>query len=193
MNNTLSNNLSICRKQPSSKDGEVNDSLQKVESGITNEKIDIKKIKQEKAAADAAAKEARDEYTKSRGPRTKGVLFRRLLDGTLINADLSEEQIAKREERKQAKIKKIQEKMEKRELKRLQAKKGKEEKLKKTNISAESKNCAVQSEEKVPNKNQSPAKVKTLNPAPPPPVSAWVAGEYHIRYYFQIFFFVQFH
>lgn len=73
-------------------------------------------------------------------------------------------------------LKKFKKKMEKRELKRLQAKKGKEEKLKKTNISPESKSCAVQSEEKVPNKNQSPAKVKTLNPAPPPPVSAWVAG-----------------
>lgn len=37
---------------------------------------------------------------KKKGPRTRGVLFKRLSDGSLVNADLSEEELVKRAERK---------------------------------------------------------------------------------------------
>ena len=37
---------------------------------------------------------------KKNGPRTRGVLFKRLPDGSIVNADLSDEELAKRAERK---------------------------------------------------------------------------------------------
>lgn len=152
----------------------VNVSLKESKQFTNNEVIDYEKLKNEK---EAAAKKARAEYTKNRGPRTKGVLFRRLEDGTLIYADLSEEEILKREERKKAKIKKIQEKMEKRELKRIQAK-ARKEKLKDSKLSSKAQDLTSTSPKEKKNERPSTthAKAKTYTPAPPPSVSAWKAG-----------------
>jgi len=51
----------------------------------------------------AAECEARIEHRRTRNPRTRGVLFRYLEDGSLMNADLSEREVAKRLERKMKK------------------------------------------------------------------------------------------
>ena len=48
----------------------------------------------------AAERAARIEHRRIRNPRTRGVLFRRMEDGSLMNADLSEREITKRLERK---------------------------------------------------------------------------------------------
>jgi len=141
---------------------------------IDNEEELAENQKNEKEYAEAEAKTARTEYSKSRGPRTKGVLFRRLPDGSLVNADLTEEQLQKREAKKLARMKKIQEKMEKREKKKLQAKLKKKEKKDKY-ISSESSEEMNEIDEQESN-NASRSKKKTYTPAPPPPVSAWKAG-----------------
>ena len=163
----------------------VNVTLKVSDRCSNDEVIDNEKSKKEK---EAAAKKARVEYSKTRGPRTKGVLFRRLDDGTLINADLSEEEILRREEKKKAKIKKIQEKMEKREMKRIQAK-ARKEKLKdsktlKTQDLVQSPSRGKKNERAPPEQ----PKAKTYTPAPPPSVSAWKAGKFDIPIIFFSYF-----
>merc|ERR1712238_241331 len=61
------------------------------------------KSKEEFLAKRAAEKKARMEHRRTRGPRTQGVLFKRLPDGSVVNADLSEEEIAKRNAAEKAK------------------------------------------------------------------------------------------
>jgi hypothetical protein len=56
----------------------------------------IQKSKEEYYARVAAEKKARIEHRKIRKPRTRGVLFKRLEDGTIVNADLSAEELARR-------------------------------------------------------------------------------------------------
>ena len=68
------------------------------EDGLTEEQK--LKIKEEYLAKRLAERALRMEHRRNRKPRTRGVLFKRLPDGTLVNADLSEEEIAKRVERR---------------------------------------------------------------------------------------------
>jgi len=57
-------------------------------------------LRKEYLAKWAAERAARIEHRRTRNPRTRGVLFRRLEDGSLMNADLSEREVTKRLERK---------------------------------------------------------------------------------------------
>merc|ERR1712157_411763 len=95
------------------------------EEKIVEEKTVEEKSSEEKVVAEEkvaiVGKVTSVEVLKKWGPRTKGVLFRRQPDGTLINADLTEEQIARREERIKARIARELAKEEKRK-ERLRAK-----------------------------------------------------------------------
>jgi len=64
----------------------------------------IEKSKREFYARVAAERAARIEHRRTRKPRTRGVLFKREADGTIVNADLSEEEITKRAERQMKKL-----------------------------------------------------------------------------------------
>jgi len=134
------------------------------------------------------------------GPRTKGVLFRRQADGTLVNADLSEEEIVRREERRKAKIarelakeekrnerlKAKEEKSKAREARRQQLKeakrKDKEDSISKRKFN--SNNRKQHKEKCVYGETKSEGTIpKAVNfksqhfiPAPTPAVSAWEAG-----------------
>jgi len=136
------------------------------------------------------------------GPRTKGVLFRRQADGTIVNADLSEEEIARREERRKAKIERELAKEEKRK-ERVRAKEEKfkaREAQKQQLIEAKRKeredgiekhksnpnnrkhhkekssDSVTKSEGAIPQTVSLKPKPKPFIPAPPPAVSAWESG-----------------
>lgn len=127
------------------------------------------------------------------GPRTKGVLFRRLPDGTLVNADLSEEEIARREERRKAKLERELAKEEKRKERlkakeeKLKAKEARKQQLKesKRKDKDEVKQNGKQEEKAASDGEAKPDKAVPKNtnhksqpfvPAPPPAISAWEAG-----------------
>eukprot|EP00591_Stephanopyxis_turris_P008428 CAMPEP_0195512922 /NCGR_PEP_ID=MMETSP0794_2-20130614/4711_1 /TAXON_ID=515487 /ORGANISM="Stephanopyxis turris, Strain CCMP 815" /LENGTH=554 /DNA_ID=CAMNT_0040640811 /DNA_START=1431 /DNA_END=3095 /DNA_ORIENTATION=+ len=110
--------------------------------------------KAEREAILAAAKAARAEDRKTRGPRTNGVLFRKLPDGSIVNADLTEEELTLRAERKLAKLNRM--KQRKIDAKRSRSKK----------------NAEASTEVDVPVTPKS----KPFVLAPPPAVSAWNAG-----------------
>jgi len=67
------------------------------------ERLEREASKEEYLAKRLEERLARIEHQRTRKPRTRGVLFRRLEDGTLMNADLSEKEVAKRLERKMKK------------------------------------------------------------------------------------------
>lgn len=140
--------------------------------------VDVReKRKKEIAASLAAAKLAREEDRKTRGPRTKGVLFRRLPDGTLINADLSLEELARREERQKAKFERARIKKEKIKLKLAKIEKKKADKAAALSARNKSKQSAKSSSGKQGTKSASTTPLKTkFVLAPSPPVSAWEAG-----------------
>ena len=104
----------------------------------------------------AAERAARLEHRRTRKPRTKGVLWKRLPDGTLVNADLSEEEIARRAEKKLSRENKKQ------------SKPSNPKKNKKTSQKNEN--------EKEKTETKAPVKKKEFVPAPKPSVSAWVSG-----------------
>jgi len=140
--------------------------------------VDVReKRKKEIAASLAAAKLAREEDRKTRGPRTKGVLFRRLPDGTLINADLSLEELARREERQKAKFERARIKKDKIKLKLAKIEKKKADKAAALSARNKSKQSAKSSSGKQGTKSASTTPLKTkFVLAPSPPVSAWEAG-----------------
>ena len=117
-----------------------------------------KKNREKFLALRAAERAARAEHRRTRKARTNGVLWRRLPDGSLVNADLSEEEIARRAEKKLS-----------RENKKLgKASNSKHSKAKKQSHADES--------EKEITESKIPPKKKEFVPAPKPSVSAWVSG-----------------
>ena len=79
------------------KDAELDE--QKSES---SEKLNKEKSKEAYLAKRETERTARIEHRRTRRPRTQGVLFKRLPDGTIVNADLSESDLAKRRKGKHA-------------------------------------------------------------------------------------------
>lgn len=143
------------------------------------------KISQNKLESEAAAKAARDEHRLKRGPRTKGVLYRRLPDGTFVNADLSDEEIGKLEEKKKVKLAKQlarEARAKAREKDRNKAKnkeqnmmnRDENKKNQKDNTRKEKATSSQDNSTEVP-KSVS-FKPKSFVPAPAPAVSAWEAG-----------------
>jgi len=145
---------------------------------IVHHKIDIEDTIDDRDKLEAAAKEVRKEDRRTRGPRTKGVLFRRLPCGTLVNADLSEGEIAKREKRKKAKLEKIKAKEERMKAKEERIRKAKEERIKakEERMNAEKKTTKKSPDKTTPKTPPARIQPKIFVPAPPPPVSAWKAG-----------------
>eukprot|EP00553_Chaetoceros_curvisetus_P006841 CAMPEP_0204625864 /NCGR_PEP_ID=MMETSP0717-20131115/11499_1 /ASSEMBLY_ACC=CAM_ASM_000666 /TAXON_ID=230516 /ORGANISM="Chaetoceros curvisetus" /LENGTH=495 /DNA_ID=CAMNT_0051641651 /DNA_START=41 /DNA_END=1526 /DNA_ORIENTATION=- len=114
----------------------------------------------------AAEKLARIKHRQTRGPRTKGVLFKRLSDNSLVNVDL-----IKRSEERELRKKRKQ------ELKQKQ----KERKYAESNSKTGSKDTTLkhqpdQKEQKVDNKESKTASPSKFVPAPAPAKSAWSAG-----------------
>jgi hypothetical protein len=118
--------------------------------------------KEEWVEQEAAAKVAREEFSRKRGPRTKGVLFRRLEDGSLMNTDLGDDHSRKR----------------------TGGRKGKVEKGK--SVKDDVKPSVIEEPDKSPSPakadnatSQSPPTEKPNHfvPAPTPSVSAWKLGE----------------
>merc|ERR1712161_136419 len=167
--------------QPSPNDNEMVDV--DVEIQIAFEESSSEQQRQERAVqqqqlvlrhVEESRAKARMEHRRTRGPRTQGVLFKRLPDGSVVNADLSEEEIAKRNERKlprqeernNAKVSKSKREKAK-EKKRNAAEKAKEVKLDKC-ISDQA--ISTDTAENINNAN------KSFIPSPGPKVSAWVSG-----------------
>merc|ERR1712238_87081 len=146
-----------------SKASQEEESIQE-EDSMTSSKNKLIKSKEEFLAKRAAEKKARMEHRRTRGPRTQGVLFKRLPDGSVVNADLSEEEIAKRNERK---LQRQEERNNAKEKKRNAAEKAKEVKLDKC-ISDQA--ISTDTAENINNAN------KSFIPSPGPKVSAWVSG-----------------
>lgn len=184
-----SNNMELPESLPPSvKDDEAEPSRTKEQDETKTDSLVKRTIFEEKGAPIHGLKKW--------GPRTKGVLFRRQPDGTVVNADLSEEEIARREERRKAKIARELAREEKRK-ERLQAIKAREERkqqLKEAKRKDKEESTAKrkfhpdnrkQHREKSPDsgtKSQGaiPKDVKLKSqsfvPAPPPAVSAWATG-----------------
>jgi hypothetical protein len=116
-----------------------------------------KKNREKFLALKAAERAARVEHRRTRRPRTKGVLWKRSPDGTLVNADLSEEEIARRAEKRLSRENKKQAKVS-----------NAKQKIKKLSHADEI--------EKEKTETKIPPKKKEFVPAPKPSVSAWVSG-----------------
>lgn len=129
--------------------------------------------KEEFLAKRAAERAARASHRLTRKPRTRGVLFKRLEDGTIVNADLSAEELTKREERR---------------LKKEAQKLAKSNKSHKHDASRRSRNVTNYDQNNNDKANDSndcksngsneaeKKESKPLMPSPGPSVSAWVAG-----------------
>lgn len=130
--------------------------------------------KEEFLAKRAEERAARALHRRTRKPRTRGVLFKRLEDGTIVNADLTEEERTMREERR---------------LKREAQKLAKSNRPPKHDMSRRSRNGNNEqsTSKEVSNDDNNDGKTnatndtenkesKPLTPSPGPSVSAWVAG-----------------
>lgn len=129
----------------------------------------IQKLKEEFYIRMAAERKARIEHRRRRKPRTRGVLFKRLPDGSIVNADLSEEERVKRAEKR----------MSRRETRA----NGDSFRNKKTHRSSGVKNNLQSSEvnetskeEKIENNDNEKNEKKKFVPSPGPTQSAWIAG-----------------
>eukprot|EP00978_Attheya_sp_CCMP212_P007803 scaffold18160_cov48-Attheya_sp.AAC.1 len=157
-------------KQPRKKDESEKQTIKKVSSEEDHvvpaeeeeeeeeEEKETPMTKEEWVEQEAAAKVAREEFSRKRGPRTKGVLFRRLENGSLMNTDLGDDR------------------------KRTGGRKGKVEKGK--SVMDDVKPSVIEESDKSPSPkadnatSQSPPTEKSNHfvPAPTPSVSAWKLG-----------------
>jgi len=130
--------------------------------------------KEEFLAKRAEERAARALHRRTRKPRTRGVLFKRLEDGTIVNADLTEEERAKREERR---LKREAQKLAKsnRPPKHdtpRRGRNGNNDQSASNEVSNDDKNDGKTNSSNDTEKKES----KPLTPSPGPSVSAWVAG-----------------
>ena len=140
-------------------------------------------------------KAKRPQLLKKKGPRTKGVLFKRLPNGSIVNADLSDEELAKRAERKMWRnqasrsdeidsragidSEKIHEEKSVKEKNSSHMSRQKIEEKGIIEIDKTSKQSATEKEATETITDKSDQQSKEFVPSPGPAVSAWSAGKYH--------------
>ena len=132
------------------------------EERIKKEEERIKRIKEEYYARMAAERQERIAYREKRKPRTRGVLFKRLSDGTIVNADWSEKEILRRTEKQSKNNKKES---------RSNGKEDEKELSSESIIAPSEHHQEISESSKETKQNQ-----KVFVPAPAPSQSAWVSG-----------------
>mmetsp|Transcript_987 Transcript_987/g.1577 ORF Transcript_987/g.1577 Transcript_987/m.1577 type:complete len:964 (+) Transcript_987:216-3107(+) len=134
-----------------------------------NDSVLKKKQQNEQPTSEMLAKAARAEHRRTRKPRTRGVLFRREPDGTLVNVDTDVE-LGKTKDRKDKKPrKKPKYSIEKHKLpKAADVPVTPEKQSELTQQTPDNKSVAKEGERDVSDKH--------FIPAPSPPISAWQAG-----------------
>jgi hypothetical protein len=129
------------------------------------EENDTRMTKEEWVEQEAIAKVAREDFSRKRGPRTKGVLFRRLEDGSLINTDLGDDHSRKRTGGRKGKVEKG---------------KSVKDDVKPVVIEESDKSTSLAKADNDISQSSPPEKSNHFVPAPTPTVSAWKLGELYV-------------